>query len=99
MLVDEFVNGCEKGSSQVRFPCFEKIDELLNGLLLLRRQGIDEIGKVLGCHECLPSRSIPGLLVATGQAASQDAYRTAKASSPLGSDRLPTDGAFSTQSL
>lgn len=64
MLVDEFVNG-EKRSPPVRLPCFEKVDEPLDGLLLLRGQGIDEIGKVLSRHTCLPPRSMPGLLVAS----------------------------------
>ena len=50
---DEFVNGGEKLSSLARFPGLEKIDELLHGLLLLRSQGVDDTGKLLGCHNAL----------------------------------------------
>lgn len=50
VLIDELVNRREKRRSWGRFASFQKIDELLNRLLLLRSQGTDEIGKVLGGH-------------------------------------------------
>ena len=62
VLIDGLVHRCEKRRSPGRFPSFQKIDELLDRLLLFRSQGADEIGKILGGHACLPPRSIPGSL-------------------------------------
>ena len=59
MLIDELVNCCEKLRSWGRFPPFQKIDELLNGLLLLGSQSADKIGKVLGGHSCVPLAVYP----------------------------------------
>jgi len=64
VLIDEFINGRKKGRRRCSPFLPEELNELSNGLLLLRREGPNYIGKVLGGHRC-STRSIQRLGVAS----------------------------------